>query len=123
MAKKIKKNKFGITSPGSKKIKEQEDRLKIRLEARTEMLAEFTTILAWVLRANYHFGKKRIEQLIEAVYEMKSDTNMEQYGQELLKVEDMPSQLLDEVGLDINELIGKLVEKHLNRVKEKVNER
>ena len=102
-----------------KKIKEQEQRLKIRLEARTEMLAEFTTILAWVLRANYHFGKKRIEQLIEAVYEMKSDTNMEQYGQELLKVEDMPQQLLEEVGLDINELINKLVEKHLNRVKEK----
>lgn len=123
MAKKVKKNKFSITSPGSKKIKEQEDRLKIRLEARTEMLAEFTTILAWVLRANYHFGKKRIEQLIEAVYEMKSDTNMEQYGQELLKVEDMPSQLLDEVGLDINELISKLVEKHLIRVKEKVNEK
>lgn len=123
MAKKIKRNKFSINSPGSKKIKEQEERLKIRLEARTEMLAEFTTILAWVLRANYHFGKKRIEQLIEAVYEMKSDTNMERYGQELLKVEDMPSQLLDEVGLDINELISKLVEKHLVRVKEKVNEK
>lgn len=123
MSKKIKKNKYAINSPGSKKIKEQEERIKIRLEARTEMLAEFTTILAWVLRADYHFGKKRIEQLIEAVYEMKSDTNMEQYGQELLKVEDMPSQLLDEVGLDINELISKLVEKHLNRVKEKVNEK
>lgn len=123
MAKKIKKNKFTINSPGSKKIKEQEERLKIRLEARTEMLAEFTTILAWVLRANYRFGKKRIEQLIEAVYEMKSDTNMEQYGQELLKVEDMPSQLMDEVGLDINELINKLVEKHLIRVKEKANEK
>jgi len=123
MAKKIKKNKFAINSPGSKKIKEQEERLKIRLEARTEMLAEFTTILAWVLRANYRFGKKRIEQLIEAVYEMKSDTNMEQYGQELLKVEDMPSQLMDEVGLDINELINKLVEKHLIRVKEKANEK
>jgi len=28
MAKKIKKNKFGITSPGSKKIKEQFDKIK-----------------------------------------------------------------------------------------------
>ena len=38
MAKKIKKNKFSISKPGSKKEQEYNYKMKVRLEARKEML-------------------------------------------------------------------------------------
>lgn len=118
MAKKIKKNKFGLSKPGSKKEQEYNYKMKVRLEARKEMLEEFTTVLAWVLRAKYNFGKKRIEQMIEDVYELKSDTTMKEHGQDLLSIEDIPPQLLEEVGLDIYKLIGRLAWKHIQRIEE-----
>ena len=64
MAKKIKKNKFSISKPGAKQIKEFEQRKQLELDARANMLAEFTVLLAWVLRANHGYGKKRIVDFI-----------------------------------------------------------
>lgn len=88
------------------------------MEARESMLKEFTLILAWVLRANYGFGKKRIENVISEVFELMSDTKMKEYGQDLLSVEDINPQLKEEVGLDVFELINNLATKHFNRVKD-----
>lgn len=65
MVKKIKKNSFSLSKVGSKKEKKRaveqvaDEFIKIqRMEARGEMLTEFSLVLAWVLRANYGFGKK-----------------------------------------------------------------
>ena len=59
MAKKVKKNKFSISKPGARQTKEFEQRKQLELDARANMLAEFTVLLAWVLRANHGYGKKR----------------------------------------------------------------
>ena len=46
MAKKIKKNKFSLSKPGTKQTKEFEQRKQLELDARANMLAEFTVLLA-----------------------------------------------------------------------------
>lgn len=123
MGKKIKKNSFGLPKVGSKKEKKRaaeqvaDEFIKNhRMEARENMLREFTLILAWVLRANHGFGKKRIEQILTEVFELMSDTKMKDYGQDLLSVEDINPQLKEEVGLDVFELINELATKHFNRI-------
>ena len=90
MAKKIKKNKFGISKPGSKQTRKVEEIKQVELDARANMLAEFTVLLAWVLRANHGWGKKRIVDFIGEVFELKSDTEMYRYGQELLPLGAIP---------------------------------
>lgn len=117
MAKKIKKNKFGISKPGAKQTKEFEQRKQLELDARANMLAEFTVLLAWVLRANHGWGRKRIVDFIGEVFELKSDTEMYRYGQELLPLGAIPDQLKEEIGLDVLGLIDELAGKHMERVK------
>ena len=119
MAKKIKKNKFSISKPGTKQAKEFEQRKQLELDARANMLAEFTVLLAWVLRANHGWGKKRIVDFISEVFELKSDTEMYRYGQELIPLGAIPDQLKEEIGLDVLGLIDELAGKHMERVKEK----
>ena len=118
MAKKIKKNKFGLSKPGTKQIKEFEQRKQLELDARANMLAEFTVLLAWVLRANHGWGKKRIVDFIGEVFELKSDTEMYRYGQELIPLGAIPDQLKKEINLDVLGLIDELAGKHIERVKE-----
>ena len=121
MVKKIKKNKFGLSKPGSKKIVKlaADEYIKMnRMEARKEMLTEFSLVLAWVLRTKYNFGKKRIESMLTEVYELMSDTKMAQHGQDLLSVDDINPQLIEEIGLDMDKLIGQLALKHVERVEE-----
>ena len=86
------------------------------MEARGEMLTEFSLVLAWVLRANYGFGKKRITRVVSEVFELMSDTKMKEYGQDLLSIKDINPQLKDEVKLDVLALIDDLAVKHFNRV-------
>lgn len=123
MGKKIKKNSFGLPKVGSKKEKKRaaeqvaDEFIKIqRMEARGEMLTEFSLVLAWVLRANYGFGKKRITRVVSEVFELMSDTKMKDYGQDLLSIDDINPQLKNEVKLDMLALIDKLAVKHFNRV-------
>ena len=123
MGKKIKKNSFGLPKVGSKKEKKRaaeqvaDEFIKIqRMEARREMLTEFSLVLAWVLRANYGFGKKRITRVVSEVFELMSDTKMKDYGQDLLSIDDINPQLKNEVKLDMLALIDKLAVKHFNRV-------
>lgn len=123
MGKKIKKNSFGLPKVGSKKEKKKaaeqvaDEFIKIqRMEARGEMLTEFSLVLAWVLRANYRFGKKRITRVVSEVFELMSDTKMKDYGQDLLSVDDINPQLKNEVKLDMLVLIDELAIKHFNRV-------
>lgn len=123
MGKKIKKNSFSIPKVGSKKEKKKaaaqvaDEFIKIqRMEARGEMLTEFSLVLAWVLRANYGFGKKRITRVVSDVFELMSDTKMKDYGQDLLSIDDLNPQLKTEVKLDMLALIDKLAVKHFNRV-------
>lgn len=123
MAKKIKKNKFGIRKPGAKQTKEFEQRKQLELDARANMLAEFTVLLAWVLRANHGYGKKRIVDFIGEIFELKSDTEMYRYGQELIPLGDISDQLKKEIDLDVLGLIDELAGKHIERVKEKKDER
>jgi len=118
MVKKIKKNKFSISKPGTKQIKEFEQRKQLELDARANMLVEFTVLLAWVLRANHGWGKKRIVDFIGEVFELKSDTEMYRYGQELLPLGAIPDQLKEEINLDVLGLIDELAGKHIERVKE-----
>lgn len=117
MAKKIKKNKYSISKPGAKQTKELEQRKQLELDARANMLAEFTVLLAWVLRANHGWGKKRIVDFIGEVFELKSDTEMYRYGQELIPLGAIPDQLKEEIGLDVLGLIDELAGKHIERVK------
>lgn len=119
MAKKIKKNKFSISKPGAKQTKEFEQRKQLELDARANMLAEFTVLLAWVLRANHGWGKKRIVDFIGEVFELKSDTEMYRYGQELIPLGAIPDQLKKEINLDVLDLIDELAGQHMERVKEK----
>lgn len=119
MAKKIKKNKFGLSKPGAKQIKEFEQRKQLELDARANMLAELTVLVAWVLRANHGYGKKRIVDFIGEVFELKSDTEMYRYGQELIPLGAIPDQLKEEIGLDVLGLIDELAGKHIERVKER----
>lgn len=119
MAKKIKKNKFGLSKPGSKQTRKVEEIKQVELDARANMLAEFTVLLAWVLRANHGYGKKRIVDFIGEIYELKSDTEMYRYGQELLPLGAIPDQLKEEIGLDVLGLIDELAGKHIERVKER----
>ena len=112
MGKKIKKNYFGLPKVGSKKEKKRaaeqvaDEFIKIqRMEARGEMLTEFSLVLAWVLRANYGFGKKRITRVVSEVFELMSDTKMKDYGQDLLSIKDINPQLKNEVKLDVLALI------------------
>lgn len=123
MAKKVKKNKFSISKPGVKQIKKVEEIKQVELDARANMLAEFTVLLAWVLRANHGWGKKRIVDFIGEVFELKSDTEMYRYGQELIPLGAIPDQLKEEIGLDVLGLIDELAGKHMERVKEKRDER
>ncbi len=123
MGKKIKKNSFNLPKVGSKKEKKRaaeqvaDEFIKIqRMEARGEMLTEFSLVLAWVLRANYGFGKKRITRVVSEVFELMSDTKMKDYGQDLLSIKDINPQLKNEVKLDVLALIDKLAIKHFNRV-------
>lgn len=118
MAKKIKNNPFSLSKVGQKKMAAELIIKNHRMEARENMLREFTLILAWVLRANYGFGKKRIENTISDVFELMSDTKMKDYGQDLLSVDDVNPQLKEEVGLDVFKLIDELATKHFNRVKD-----
>ena len=121
MVKKVKKNKFGLTKPGEKKLTKlaASEYIRIqRMEARGEMLTEFVLVLSWVLRTKYNFGKKRIEDMISEVFELMSDTKMGEYGQDLLSVKDINPQLIEEVGLDVKKLIDRLATKHFNRVEE-----
>lgn len=117
MAKKIKKNKFEISKPGSKQTRKVEEIKQVELDARANMLAEFTVLLAWVLRANHGWGKKRIVDFIGEVFELKSDTEMYRYGQELLPLGAIPDQLKKEINLDVLGLIDELAGKHIERVK------
>lgn len=117
MAKKVKKNKFSISKPGVKQIKKVEEIKQVELDARANMLAEFTVLLAWVLRANHGYGKKRIVDFIGEVFELKSDTEMYRYGQELLPLGAIPDQLKEEINLDVLGLIDELAGKHMERVK------
>lgn len=123
MAKKIKKNKFGLSKPGAKQARKVEEIKQLELDARANMLAEFTVLLAWVLRANHGWGKKRIVDFIGEVFELKSDTEMYRYGQELIPLGAIPDQLKEEIGLDVLGLIDELAGKHIERVKEMKNER
>lgn len=123
MGKKIKKNSFSLPKVGSKKEKKKaaeqvaDEFIKIqRMEARGEMLTEFSLVLAWVLRANYGFSKKRITRVVSEVFELMSDTKMKDYGQDLLSIKDINPQLKNEVKLDVLALIDKLAVKHFNRV-------
>lgn len=86
------------------------------MEARGEMLTEFSLVLAWVLRANYGFGKKRITRVVSEVFELMSDAKMKEYGQDLLSIKDINPQLKNEVKLDVLALIDELAIKHFNRV-------
>ena len=122
MGKKIKKNSFSLPKVGSKKEKKRaaeqvaDEFIKIqRMEAREEMLTEFSLVLAWVLRANYGFGKKRITRVVSEVFELMSDTKMKEYGQDLLSIDDINPQLKNEVKLDVLALIDDLAVKHFNR--------
>ena len=116
MAKKIKNNPFGLPKVGQKKMVAEAIIKNHRMEARENMLREFTLILAWVLRANHGFGKKRIEQILTEVFELMSDTKMKDYGQDLLSIKDINPQLKNEVKLDVLALIDELAVKHFNRV-------
>lgn len=109
MGKKIKKNSFGLPKVGSKKEKK-------KTVEQGEMLTEFSLVLAWVLRANYGFGKKRITRVVSEVFELMSDTKMKEYGQDLLSIDDINPQLKNEVKLDVLALIDDLAVKHFNRV-------
>lgn len=120
MAKKIKNNPFGLSKVGKKKMAAELIIKNHRMEARESLLKEFTLLLAWVLRANHGFGKKRIEQILTEVFELMSDTKMKDYGQDLLSVDDINPQLIEEVGLDVFELINELATKHFNRVEKAV---
>lgn len=120
MAKKIKTNPFGLSKVGQKKMAAEAIIKNHRMEARESLLKEFTLLLAWTLRANYGFGKKRIEQILTEVFELMSDTKMKDYGQDLLSVDDINPQLKEEVGLDVFELINELATKHFNRVEKAV---
>ena len=122
MAKKIKKNKFGLSKPGIKQTKEFEQRKQLELDARANMLAEFTVLVAWVLRANHGYGKNRIVDFISEIFELKSDTEMYRYGQELIPLGAIPDQLKKEIDLDVLGLIDELAGRHIERVKEKRNE-
>lgn len=113
MSKKVKKDLFGLTKKNKFTL---EDIRVQRMEARAEMLTEFTLMLAWTLRANYGYGKKRIEEVITAVFETMSDSKMGDYGQELFQLKDINPQLKEEVGLDVFELINELATKHFNRI-------
>lgn len=120
MVRKVKKNVFGLGKNGHKQDKRQftlEDIRVQRMEARAEMLTEFTLMLAWTLRANYGYGKKRIEEVITAVFETKSDSKMGDYGQELFNLKDVNPQLIEEVDIDVKKLIDRLANKHFERVK------
>lgn len=123
MAKKIKKNKFSISNPGAKQTKKVEEMKQLELDARANMLAELTVLVAWVLRANHGYGKKRIVDFIGEIYELKSDTEMYRYGQELIPLGAIPDQLKEEIGLDVLGLIDELAGKHIERVKGMKNER
>lgn len=116
MAKKIKNNPFGLSKVGQKKMVAEAIIKNHRMEARESLLKEFTLLLAWVLRANHGFGKKRIEQILTEVFELMSDTKMKDYGQDLLSIKDINPQLKNEVKLDVLALIDELAVKHFNRV-------
>lgn len=120
MVRKVKKNVFGLGKNGHNQDKRQftlEDIRVQRMEARAEMLTEFTLMLAWTLRANYGYGKKRIEEVITAVFESMSDSKMGDYGQELFNLKDVNPQLIEEVDIDVKKLIDRLANKHFERVK------
>lgn len=120
MVRKAKKNLFRVGKQDNKQDKRQftlEDIHKQRMEARAEMLTEFTLMLAWTLRANYGYGKKRIEEVITAVFEAMSDSKMGDYGQELFQLKDVNPQLIKEVDIDVKKLIDRLANKHFERVK------
>lgn len=120
MVRKVKKNVFGVGKNGHKQDKNKftlEDIRVQRMEARAEMLTEFTLMLAWTLRANYGYGKKRIEEVITAVFESMSDSKMGDYGQELFNLKDVNPQLIKEVDIDVKKLIDRLANKHFERVK------
>lgn len=120
MVRKVKKNVFGLGKNGHKQDKRQftlEDIRVQRMEARVEMLTEFTLMLAWTLRAKYGYGKKRIEEVITAVFETMSDSKMGDYGQELFQLKDVNPQLIEEVDIDVKKLIDSLAIKHFERVK------
>ena len=114
MSKKVKKDLFGLTKKNKFTL---EDIRVQRMEARAEMLTEFTLILAWTLRANYGYGKKRIEEVITAVFDTMSDSKMGDYGQELFNLKDVNPQLIEEVDIDVKKLIDRLANKHFERVK------
>lgn len=120
MVRKVKKNVFGLGKNGHKQDKRQftlEDIQRRRMEARAEMLTEFSLTLAWTLRANYGYGKKRIEQVITDVFDTMSDSKMCDYGQDLFKLSDINPQLIKEVDIDMKKLIDRLANKHFERVK------
>lgn len=120
MVRKAKKNLFRVGKQDNKQDKRQftlEDIHKQRMEARVEMLTEFTLILAWTLRANYGYGKKRIEEVITSVFDTMSDSKMSDYGQELFQLKDVNPQLIKEVDIDVKKLIDRLANKHFERVK------
>lgn len=114
MSKKVKKDLFGLTKKNKFTL---EDIHKQRMEARAEMLTEFTLMLAWTLRANYGYGKKRIVEAITAVFDTMSDSKMGDYGQELFQLKDINPQLIEEVDIDVKKLIDRLANKHFERVK------
>lgn len=114
MSKKVKKDLFGLTKKNKFTL---EDIHKQRMEVRAEMLTEFTLMLAWTLRANYGYGKKRIEEVITAVFDTMSDSKMGDYGQELFQLKDVNPQLIEEVDVDVKKLIDRLANKHFERVK------
>ena len=121
MVRKVKKNLFKLGKQDNRQDKRQftlEDIRVQRMEARAEMLTEFTLMLAWTLRANYGYGKKRIEQVITDVFDTMSDSKMSEYGQELFSLKDINPQLTEEVDIDMKKLIDRLALKHFNRVKD-----
>jgi hypothetical protein len=121
MVRKVKKNLFKLGKQDNRQDKRQftlEDIRVQRMEARAEMLTEFTLMLAWTLRANYGYGKKRIEQVITDVFDTMSDSKMSEYGQELFSLKDINPQLIEEVDIDMKKLIDRLALKHFNRVKD-----
>ena len=63
--------------------------------------------------------KKRIVDFIGEIYELKSDTEMYRYGQELIPLGAIPDQLKEEIGLDVLGLIDELAGKYIERVKER----
>lgn len=120
MVRKAKKNLFRVGKQDNKQDKRQftlEDIRIQRMEARAEMLTEFTLMLAWTLRANYGYGKKRIEEVIIDVFDTMSDSKMSDYGQELFQLKDVNPQLIKEVDIDVKKLIDRLANKHFERVK------